>query len=260
MAEVAIQLSSLSDASLFAYARYLGALAADESKWAAVQLSALHLFINKREALNRELVGITREALAGVSPPTDEEIDTIRAFLQQNGLPEMEVTVLKRFGFSDKDIEDLTQVFLTGDNAAFRRFVELPELHEVIADGLELYQKRFPAPPEGFMPAAILFQSGKFELDEEIGDGTLKAYIELQEGHNPEQVILSSILLNGTVPSVTNSVHLNDRDKDGIPELRVEFNRDQVRPLLTPGAQALAITGEMVGDMQWAGVGLLEVK
>ena len=89
---------------------------------------------------------------------------------------------------------------------------------------------------------------------------TVKAFIELPENQDPNNIDLSSIRFNGNLPSVTRKVKLRDRDKDGIPELVVKFNRKKISPLLSPGIQEFRVTGKLIGGTQWAGVGLLEVK
>ena len=53
-------------------------------------------------------------------------------------------------------------------------------------------------------------------------------YIELPEGYIVEDIDVSSILLNDTIPAETYPVGIGDEDGNGIPDLIVKFDRSEV--------------------------------
>jgi hypothetical protein len=97
----------------------------------------------------------------------------------------------------------------------------------------------FIIPTIAFSPRTLNLQShGK----------VVTAYIELPEGHDVNEISISSIKLNHTVPALANPTEIGDYDGDGTPDLMVKFSRAGVDSLLTPGARAeVTVTGEVAG-------------
>jgi len=56
----------------------------------------------------------------------------------------------------------------------------------------------------------------------------ITAYIELPEGYDVNDVNVSTILLNGTVPAEIHPTDIGDEDSDGILDLMVKFDRSEV--------------------------------
>ncbi len=56
----------------------------------------------------------------------------------------------------------------------------------------------------------------------------ITAYIELPEGYDVNDINVSTILLNDTVPAELHPTEVGDYDDDGIPDLMVKFDRDEV--------------------------------
>lgn len=56
----------------------------------------------------------------------------------------------------------------------------------------------------------------------------ITVYIELTEGYSVADINVSTIMLNDTVPAELSPTSIGDHDGDGIPDLMVKFDRDQV--------------------------------
>lgn len=76
----------------------------------------------------------------------------------------------------------------------------------------------------------------------------ITAYIELPEGYNVAEIDVPATLLNDTVPvDIDGPIGIGDYDEDGIGDLRVKFDRQEVIALLNVGEVTLTITGEVNG-------------
>jgi hypothetical protein len=98
----------------------------------------------------------------------------------------------------------------------------------------------------GFMNATIAFEYDILNLKSR-GDW-VTAYVEFPEGYDVNNIDVSKIRLNETIPAETDPVAVGDYDNDGIPDLAVRFNRTLlVEYLISKGIASgnvtLAITG-----------------
>ncbi|MFQ5621745.1 MAG: hypothetical protein ACE5FT_07995 [Candidatus Nanoarchaeia archaeon] len=84
----------------------------------------------------------------------------------------------------------------------------------------------------------------------------ITAYIELPEGYNPEGIDATTILLNETIQPVldpkydfvtNSSEYLVDHNEDGILELMVKFDRQDIIAIVSIGNVSLIITGKVNG-------------
>ena len=74
----------------------------------------------------------------------------------------------------------------------------------------------------------------------------ITANIELAEGYNPRDIDVSTIMLNDTVPVDSEApTEIGDYDEDGVPDLVVKLDRQEVIALLSVGEITLTITGEV---------------
>jgi hypothetical protein len=81
--------------------------------------------------------------------------------------------------------------------------------------------------------------------------GYIRAYIEFPEPYNVQDVNISSIMLNGTIPAIPEYGIIGDYDGDGIIDLTVIFNRTQVINYImsrniTLGSVELTLTGTLL--------------
>jgi hypothetical protein len=75
----------------------------------------------------------------------------------------------------------------------------------------------------------------------------ITAYIELPESYDVADIDVSSVLLEGTIPARPRPVKVGDHDGDGIPDLKVKFDRQALIEYLdgTTGEVMLIVTGEL---------------
>ena len=90
-------------------------------------------------------------------------------------------------------------------------------------------------------------------------------YIELPEGYDVADVIVSTVLLNGTVPAELSPIAVRDCDSDGVPDLMVKFSRTAVSELILSkgimvGNVTLTITGEVYGGTLFQGNDVIRVR
>jgi hypothetical protein len=73
-------------------------------------------------------------------------------------------------------------------------------------------------------------------------------YIELPEGYDVEDIDVSTVKLNDTVPALAHPTEVGDYDSDGVPDLMVKFNRSDVIDILEVGEEiTVTIVGEVAG-------------
>jgi hypothetical protein len=65
----------------------------------------------------------------------------------------------------------------------------------------------------------------------------ITCYIEPQNGSDPAEINISTILLNGTIPAEEHPATVGDYDNDSLPDLMVKFNRSDVQKIVTVGNQ-----------------------
>jgi len=97
----------------------------------------------------------------------------------------------------------------------------------------------------------------------------ITAYIELPEGYDVADIDATTVLLNDTVPAVTDpkydfvtdpSGYITDKDGDGILERMVKFDRSAVQGILGVGdAVEITVTGEVAGTL-FDGSDIIRVK
>jgi hypothetical protein len=77
-------------------------------------------------------------------------------------------------------------------------------------------------------------------------------YIELQEGYNVSDIIVSSILLNETIHvDVEATIEIGDRDENNVTDLMLNFNRTEIAEFITLGGIVCndTLTLTLTGDL-----------
>ncbi len=95
----------------------------------------------------------------------------------------------------------------------------------------------------------------------------ITVYIELPEGYDVNDIDVSTILLNDTVKAESHPICVADHDGDGIPDLMVKFNRQEVIDLIKPtgnenskfGTVTLTITGKLYNEIPFEGSDVIKV-
>jgi len=87
----------------------------------------------------------------------------------------------------------------------------------------------------------------------------ITSYIELPEGYDVSGVDIATVMLNGVVSARLHPTGIGDYDDDGIPDLMVKFNRQDVIALLSAGEATLTITGQLVDGTPFEGSDTIRV-
>ena len=84
-------------------------------------------------------------------------------------------------------------------------------------------------------------------------------YIELSEGFEVSEIDISSLKLNDSAPALLKPVKVGDHDEDGIADLMVKFDRQQVIEILGSGTQMVTLTGQLSDGRPLAGIDFIRV-
>jgi len=85
-------------------------------------------------------------------------------------------------------------------------------------------------------------------------------YIELPEGYDPEDIDVSTVVLNDELAALLHPTGVGDEDNDGIPDRMVKFDRAHVIELLPPGEHVeAAVSGELNDETPFAGADFIRV-
>jgi hypothetical protein len=97
-------------------------------------------------------------------------------------------------------------------------------------------------------------------LDARRREGWIIAKVELLPGYDPARVVLSTVKLLGRVPTVDRALRIGDFNRNGIPDLKFRFRRDQVLLALPEGDRVdVPITGEIRDSTFFHGVETVRV-
>jgi hypothetical protein len=77
----------------------------------------------------------------------------------------------------------------------------------------------------------------------------ITCYIELQDSYSSENIDVSTVTLEGTIPAESSPTQVGDHDDDGIPDLMVKFDRQALIGYLggATGEVTLTLTGDVDG-------------
>lgn len=86
------------------------------------------------------------------------------------------------------------------------------------------------------------------------------AYIELPENYDLNDINLESILLNNLIHAEVQDTSISDFDKDGIPDLKVKFDRSSVKNILEPGEIVeIIVSGVLYDETKFIGIDTIRV-
>ncbi|MBC8265168.1 MAG: hypothetical protein H8E47_13720 [Anaerolineales bacterium] len=83
----------------------------------------------------------------------------------------------------------------------------------------------------------------------------IAAYIELPKGYEVDDIDVSTVLLEDTIPAELHPTEVGDYDEDGISDLMVKFDRQALIESLdgTTGEVTLTVSGELVAGTSFEG-------
>lgn len=109
--------------------------------------------------------------------------------------------------------------------------------------------------PETFLPAVVDVQPSR--LDRAAPQGVIVSYIEVP-GYSLGRILLDSVTANN-VATTTTELRVADHDSNGVPDVRVEFDRTSLlNALPVDGAATVSVAGTL-GTKQFEGVARIEV-
>jgi len=94
----------------------------------------------------------------------------------------------------------------------------------------------------------------------------ITGYIELAEEYDVNDIDVSAVMLNGTVPAELNLLEVGDHDGDGVFDLMVKFNRTEVSQYICEvqkiehGIVTLTIKGELYDGATFEGSDMIRVR
>jgi parallel beta-helix repeat protein len=109
------------------------------------------------------------------------------------------------------------------------------------------------------IPATVDFDPDTLNL---LSPGRwVTVYIELPVGHGYEieDIDVTSLVLNDEVVAEADPTEIGDYDEDGIPDLMVKFDRQQVAALFEPGEQIVELIGRLADETLFAGNDTIQV-
>jgi len=84
-------------------------------------------------------------------------------------------------------------------------------------------------------------------------------YIELPEDFDLSEIDLFSLALNELVPPLPKPIEIGDYDSDGINDLMVKFDRQELIEALEQGGQIINLTGRLSDGRLLAGFNMITV-
>jgi hypothetical protein len=88
----------------------------------------------------------------------------------------------------------------------------------------------------------------------------ITAYIELPGDYDPSNILLSTLMLNDSVPAELHPADVGDYDSDNIPDLMVKFPRSEVQAILGVGLQVeVTVSGEYSDGTLFSGTDKIRV-
>ncbi len=242
---------------------------ANDTEWEKRQLIATYYYLN---LLTNDYAILKEKAEAAVDylqsmglNITEEDIEYAKKNITENGLPELEVDLLKGLGFSDEEINATKDIVLMLPNETIINY------NRTILEGMSVQQAILSwiannltgeINEVGFVNASVDIDPDTINLKSK--GKWVTAYIEIP-GYDVSKINISTVYLNGIVPAVNDTKYgfvrdpeIKDRDGDGYPEMMVKFDRQETKKTLREGNVTVFIVGEIDGKF-FAGEDVLRV-
>ena len=238
----AFDLLSFAEARKVSYARYLGAIESNSPKWAAIQLAATRYY-GEMEKIFTEKLRMQLEGILEMLPsPTDDDVKAIKDMLATEGLPDIEVDILRQLGYTNQDINDLTDFYLDVNTSFYKNPSSILYLLENMTALIETSNNLLPP-----LLYDELIQTN-IDVNPHIIDADnvpeyIDFYIEFDDISAIRGVSINSCKLNDIINPVYISETPGDHDGDSLPDILVRFNASDITPLLTEGINLLYISG-----------------
>ncbi|SDL83101.1 hypothetical protein [Sediminibacillus halophilus] len=89
----------------------------------------------------------------------------------------------------------------------------------------------------------------------------LNVFIEFEKGIDLEKIDMETVRLDGDLsPLDRKPAKIGDQDKDGMPELKLQFSRSALAAKLEKGQQTISLDGELTSGLPFHGQAEILVK
>ncbi|MEM2614823.1 MAG: hypothetical protein QXO15_11480 [Nitrososphaerota archaeon] len=214
--------------------RYEAARQTNDLLWMLGQCQAAQRYlqnvINDCKRLNSSMSEFINELKANDFTINTGDIKAMKEWIENNGMPDIEVEILRRLGITEEDIGRLDDVLFQIPDDVIVRYDE----------GITLFGDLIPTLEEQLSMLQIEeieikahFINGTVDVDPDTLNLRSKgkwitAYIELPDGYNVFDINVSALIMNYTVPVNLKPITVGDYDKDNVLDLMVKFDRQQV--------------------------------
>ena len=243
MAPRATELEATIRASKKSLEKWEGARLSSAFEWQAIQLSAARYYAQSARDLLHDLATFWENEVSSFPAPTPEQIQLARNWVEENGLPAIETDILHSLGFTSDEIEELAQMIISIDDTYFDQTYKLPGLLEMCAEALQEFESVLPDAPQNVTETTVYL--GPSVLNMKSRGKWITSYIEPPEGHDVSEIDVSSLKLQNAPNAEIHPSEVGDYDNDGIPDLMIKFDRQELIDALGPGEHIIYLTGQL---------------
>ena len=176
-------------AAAASYTKYEVAEDMGDLTWMTIQLKLTNTYLEKASNYLNQTSLLLQPIISAIPDPTNVDIDKMRDRLKTNGLPQIEVEILLALGYSNDEIEAISQATADLPNNAFTLFPNLPQVFSNIAQGLNNAIEAMPSTPDEVVTCTIDFDPDTLNLKSQ--GNWITCYIEL-----PMEYYVGSIDVN----------------------------------------------------------------
>lgn len=253
----AVELAAVSIALRISMERYDGAKIDRRPEYMALQLEASRFYAGKILELINWLSDYWGPISENLPIPTPQEIQQIREDLEQNGLPDLEVAILSSFGYTAEEMTEIAHTIAALPDEYYTSPEKIRDALDIIVDAATEYIQYIPETPSEVVLVEL-------SLDPDVFNRKSKGmwvtcYIELPEGYDVSEIDVDSLMLQSSVSAESEPTEIDDYDEDGIPDLMIKFDRQELIDLLETGEQILALTGQLTDGTPLAGIDVIRV-
>jgi hypothetical protein len=201
------------------FIRYQGALLDGSEDWAAMQLAAVRLYSERASECLEPLPDFMEDISV---PPSQAQIDSMRAAFLEEGLPELEQSVLAQFGFSQDEIDQLGADMATVPDEVYYEVGQVPALLRTAVSYLDSLPLFSPELPGQAMVGELGADPDTIYRDEVPTAVTCWVEFPGIDDLNGYQII--SATLNDEVQAIGIADAPSDYDGDGNPDFSMTFD------------------------------------
>jgi len=244
IAKLIVNQPSFSYACAKSYAKYLGSLEAGSAKWATIQFSATRYYLYKLYNTTKEIYSMFDTIFPDIPPATPEDIAIIRNYLSQKGLPEIEVNMLKYYGFTDEQIDKILQnLLLVDDNFYYKAINNFSQEFKNYSLSLEPLLEYYSTAPKGALLVNV--ETDHEAIDVTNPPATLTCYVEFYNISNLTDYQIISAVLNDKIIPLSIALSPGDHDNDGIDDIAIEYDTAEIISMINEGELLLSILGNV---------------